>query len=90
MKTMNTEDHIKKLEKAISELKSRPERIGEDIKMKSPALFLILTTFGFVATLHGFEKLIDSIPILEEGPMLVLALGIGILIVTGNLYKKLR
>ncbi|MEK7542537.1 MAG: hypothetical protein AAB524_02450 [Patescibacteria group bacterium] len=53
-----------------------------------PLLFTLLGAFGLVATLHGFEGLMDRIG-LSGNPLLLLVLGIGILIFTGTLYKKL-
>lgn len=55
-----------------------------------PLLFTLLGTFGFVATLYGFEGIIDRIDILSENPWLLLATGITVLAFTGSLYKKLR
>lgn len=54
-----------------------------------PLLFTLLTTFGIVATFYGFEHLIDSIDLLSTNPALLLAVGLGSLILSGALYKKL-
>jgi len=56
---------------------------------KFPLLFTLLTTFGIVATFYGFEHLIDQTPILSENPIALLAVGLGTLLLTGALYKKL-
>ncbi len=56
---------------------------------KFPLLFTLLTAFGIVATFYGFEHLIDQVPLLSENPFILLAVGIGTLVLTGTLYKKL-
>lgn len=54
-----------------------------------PLLFTLLGTFGIVATFYGFERMIDRIHWLASNPFILLAMGIGTLILTGQLYKKL-
>lgn len=54
-----------------------------------PLLFTMLTTFGLVATLYGFERLIDKAEFLSDNPLILLGLGVVTLVVTGTLYKKL-
>jgi len=69
--------------------------IGRRIKQQRaalaryPLLFTLLTTFGLVATLYGFEGLIDEINFLSNNPIILLTIGVVILIFTGSLYKKL-
>ena len=53
-----------------------------------PLLFTLLGAFGLVATFYGFEGVMDQIG-LSENPWVLLALGIGVLIFIGSLYKKL-
>lgn len=54
-----------------------------------PLLFSCLIVFGVVATLHGFESIIEYIPYLREHPAVVFVIGVSILIFTGSLYKRL-
>lgn len=54
-----------------------------------PTLFALLTTFGFAATLYGMEGVITRTPWLFERPWLMILFGVGILILTGRLHKKL-
>lgn len=56
---------------------------------KFPLLFTLLTAFGVVATFYGFEHLIDQSPWLSENPLILLSVGVGTLVLTGALYKKL-
>ena len=54
-----------------------------------PLLFTLLTAFGLVATFYGFEHLLDQIEWLANNGWAMLAVGIGTLVGTGALYKKL-
>ncbi len=54
-----------------------------------PLLFTMLGTFGVVATLYGFQRLIDKVHWLADNPVVMLATGLVILLLTGTLYKKL-
>lgn len=54
-----------------------------------PLLFALLGTFGLVATLYGFERLIDKVDWLADNPVVLLGTGLIVLIITGSLYKKL-
>lgn len=56
---------------------------------KFPLLFVLLSAFGIVATFYGFEHIIDQIDFLANNPVLLLGVGIGTLVLTGQLYKKL-
>ncbi len=55
-----------------------------------PTLFLLLTTAGVTAVFLGLERILLDIPLLEEKPWLLFLVGVGILAITGRLYKKLR
>ncbi len=54
-----------------------------------PLLFTMLTTFGIVATFYGFEHMIDQVEWLSNNPLTLLGVGLGTLLLTGALYKKL-
>jgi len=57
---------------------------------KFPLAFALMITFGFVATLYGFEKLIDRIPLFVDNPWILLATGLATLLATGAAYQKLN
>lgn len=65
-------------------------RLRKTYAQKYPALFALGGTFGFVATLYGFEKLIDRVDLFVNNPWILLATGISILLVTGAFYNKLQ
>lgn len=60
------------------------------VETKFPLLLGLLITFGFVATLYGFEKLIDRTSFFADKPWAMLVTGVIILLVTGAAYKKLN
>jgi len=72
-------------EKIVGKLAQRRQSAFE----RFPLLFTLLATFGVVATLYGFEHLIDRIHWLANNPVVSLLVGLAILIFTGSLYKKL-
>ena len=53
------------------------------------SLFSFLATLGVIMTFLGIEQILLTADILERHPMLILALGVAILALTGTLYKKL-
>lgn len=54
-----------------------------------PILFLLLGTFGFVATYVGIELLLLQYSLFMEKPWILLIIGLATLIITGTLYKRL-
>jgi len=76
-----------KFEKGIDELKRGREIIDQDIK-KIPLLAPLMVAFGLVATLYGFEKVIDQTFLVNE-PWLLLGSGVFVLLLTGAFYDKL-
>jgi len=54
-----------------------------------PLLFTLLGTFGVVATMYGFNGILENIPLLVNNPYISLIVGLVILVFTGTLYKKL-
>jgi hypothetical protein len=56
---------------------------------KFPLGFALIATFGLVATLQGFQKLIERIPLLAHNPWISLAVGVSTLIASGAVYRKL-
>lgn len=63
--------------------------IRKSILKRFPTLFLLAVTFGFSATMTGMEQLIVQYQFLQDHPSIMLGMGIGTLLITGTLYKKL-
>lgn len=79
-------DHLRDIEEAVLE---RLTRGRKSALQKYPFLFVILTTVGTILTLNGIQKLVDRIDWLITNPLLMLAIGLATLLLTGALYKKL-
>ena len=71
--------------KLVKNLEHRRKSVFE----RFPMLFTLLGSFGLVATFYGFEGIINRIPALANHPIVLLLTGVGILIGTGTLYKRL-
>ncbi|MDA8597199.1 hypothetical protein N9L26_02575 [Candidatus Pacebacteria bacterium] len=65
------------------------EPIRRSALKRFPVVFLLLVTFGVVAVLFAFERILSDITYLNQRPWLILTIGIGVLAGTGTLYKKL-
>lgn len=84
---------VKGADSAVTNVEHEVESIIEPIQKTAftrfPILFTLMVTFGVVTTLLGFERLVADIAYLDERPVLMLSIGLGVLMVTGTLYKKL-
>lgn len=66
------------------------EKQRNKVQARYPLLFILLVTFGAVATLQGFNKIISGIDIFEDNPWIMFVSGLLILTATGTLYQKLK
>jgi hypothetical protein len=83
------EDEIKKLEEMGGKFSHHLIDARDSTFSRFPIIFVLLSTFGLVATFYGFEKIIDEIDFFAKHPYMVLVTGMVILVMTGALYKKL-
>lgn len=81
-------DELTEATEEVVETQLRPVR--ENVLKRFPILFALLVTLGVTATLFGMEQVLMQFALLERYPWLILGLGLGILVLTGTLYKKLR
>ncbi len=72
----------KEIEKAVTPVR-------KEVLRRFPVLFLLLVTLGVTATIAGMEKLLMEINFLQSHPLVLLTIGLGLLVFTGTLYKKL-
>ena len=86
---LKAEGEMKKLEEMGGSVSGRLRNFRKSAFTRFPMLFVLLTSFGLVATFYGFEKVIDQIPYFIENPYMILLTGIITLLFTGSLYKKL-
>ena len=87
--TQKVEAEMRKLEEMGGSLSGKAKRLRDSAFMRFPVIFVLLSTFGLVATFYGFEKLIDNTVYFAENPKMILIVGLFILAFTGTLYKKL-
>ena len=80
------EETVGKVEKEIGNI---IQPVQKTVFSRFPILFTLLVTFGVVTTFLGFERLVTDIAFINERPFLMLIVGLGILTITGTLYKKL-
>ncbi len=85
-----TDKQSNSLTKAEEKLINKLIEKRTKVQTKYPLLFILLVTFGAVATLQGFQRLVDRIPVLSDNPWLLLVAGLVTLTATGTLYKKLN
>lgn len=83
------EAEIQKLERMGGSMAGKAAKYRDSTFTRFPVIFVFLSTFGLVATLYGFEKVIDEIAFFANNPRAVLIAGIVTLAITGTLYKKL-
>lgn len=97
MSKENSEKHVgdlivaveKLIEEAAREVNKTVVPYRKTVFYKFPLVFTLLATFGAVATLYGFERIIDDTPLLADHPVAILVTGLVVLGITGTLYKKL-
>ena len=77
------------IEKEFTKIGEASKGFRDSTFTRFPIVFSLLTTFGLVATLYGFEKVIDNIDMLNKHPEILLIVGLTTLAATGTLYKKL-
>lgn len=84
---MNTVDSsFERMEKSVGSIISP---VQKTVFARFPILFTLLVTFGVAITFFGFERMVAEIAYLNDRPFLMLSTGLGILTLTGTLYKKL-
>jgi hypothetical protein len=83
------EDELHKLENMGGDLTEKAKGFRDSAFTRFPVIFVFMSTFGLVATLYGFEKVIDDIQFFSENPKMVLVAGVVTLALTGSLFKKL-
>ncbi len=86
-KTLDTVE--KTVDTVDKEAQMLMQPIHKTVFARFPILFTLLVTFGVSTTFLALEKLVIQISILNDHPLLMLAIGVGVLVLTGTLYKKL-
>ncbi len=93
-------DQIASLVQVVDELQSQVHAVFSEseraispvrrtVFQRFPIVFTLLVTFGVAATFFAFERILADLTYLHDRPWLILGIGIGVLVATGTLYKKL-
>lgn len=72
-------------EKILSILREERNRAKE----RFPLAYALIATFGLVCIISGFNKSIDHIQFLRDYPFILIIVGVIILIITGEAYRRL-
>ena len=87
------EDTAEVIDSAVDETEKKIERVVAPVRKqvlkRYPVLFLLLVTLGITATISGIERTLFQIGLFQNNPYIVLIIGLGLLVLTGTLYKKL-
>lgn len=87
---MNPNDPIKIAEEVVRLMDHEANKYARPVFKRYPLVFSFLTIFSAAAILHGFELWADRITLFREKPLVLIALGVLGLLITGTLYKFLR
>lgn len=63
--------------------------VRKSILKRFPTLFLLAVTFGFSLVIYSIEIILAQHGFVLEHPWFSLGIGIGVLAITGTLYRKL-
>lgn len=83
------ESVTKRVEGAVVNGEKLFEPYRQSFFKRFPIFAPLLVTFGATATFFGIERMLTQITWLNDRPLLILALGIAALILSGKLYQKL-
>ena len=83
-------DPLKQMEELTREVHELVAKQSRSSFRRYPITYALVATFGVAAIIHGFEIFIDDISFLRNHPSLVLLIGVGLLVLSGTLYKRLK
>jgi hypothetical protein len=87
---MEIKDPIQSVEDIVKEVHDNTSKYTQPVLARYPLLFAFLVIFSVSLISKGLGNIIDQISFSKEKPILLLALGILFLTLTGSLYKWLR
>ncbi len=82
-------DILKHLENISSKVNQVMSSHTKTVFERYPITFALLILFGVIAVHEGVKGILKEVGLLELNPWYLLVAGIGILTITGTLYKKL-
>ena len=82
-------DLLKKVEDLTAKINHLFKEKGHSVFSRYPLTFALLVVLGATMFSQGIKEILLEIPMFQNKPFLMLAVGIVILTITGTLYKKL-
>ena len=83
-------DPIQEIETMVRDIHDGACKYTQPVFMRYPLLFAFLIVFSVAAILHGFDMFTDEIQLFKEHPLILVAIGIIALLLTGKLYESLE
>jgi ElaB/YqjD/DUF883 family membrane-anchored ribosome-binding protein len=77
------------LDEVSADVEKQIAPVRTSILKRFPTLFLLAVTFGFSLVIYSIEVILAQQGLVLDHPWLSLGIGIGILTITGTLYRKL-
>jgi len=89
-KTVKTIGGVEKtVESVEKDVVAAMKPLQKTVLKRFPTFFALLVTFGVAITFLAFERIVADVNFIDERPWLMLSIGIGVLTITGTLYRKL-
>jgi ElaB/YqjD/DUF883 family membrane-anchored ribosome-binding protein len=79
----------KLLDEVAADVEKQIAPVRRSIIKRFPTLFLLAVTFGFSIVLYSIEVILMQNGFVLDYPWVSLGIGVGVLTITGTLYRKL-
>jgi len=79
----------KLLDEVAADVEKQIAPVRRSIIKRFPNLFLLAVTFGFSIVLYSIEVILMQNGFVLDYPWVSLGIGVGVLTITGTLYRKL-
>lgn len=83
-------DFIEEVEGVVREINDTADKFAKPVRRRYRLLFTLLVVFGVSAILDGFRFFNEEVPLFRDYPIILIAIGILLLLLTGKLYKSLE
>lgn len=74
----------------VHDLHDRAGKHTQPVLRRYPLLFAFLLVFSIASILHGFDVIVDRYELFDKYPVILMAVGVVTLILTGTLYESLK
>ena len=77
------------LNEVTADVEEQIAPVRKSILKRFPTLFLLAVTFGFSLVVYSIEVILVQNGFVLDHPWISLGIGVGVLTITGTLYRKL-